>query len=145
MSFYIFKENRLSELFFYLLFDCSRGPCNWTFFSNKKCLRNSKCFDWQIWRKDNVPPMLTAYTNGGLKHHSNFLNAQIAMITLQRFLHPDILIAARTASGHSYTNPFKKIIAFWILASVLLDAWELLFIATLDLKSNFVFVLVLMK
>ena len=31
------------------------------------------------------------------------------MITLQHFLDLDILIAARTAPGHSYNNPLEKI------------------------------------
>ena len=59
--------------------------------------------------RENVPPMLTVYTNGGLKHCSNFLSVQIAMIVLQQFLDLDILITARTAPGHFYANPPEKI------------------------------------
>ena len=58
--------------------------------------------------RDNVPPMLIVYTDDGLKHCSNILSVQIAMMALQRFLDLDILIAARTAPGHSYTNPPEK-------------------------------------
>ena len=57
--------------------------------------------------RDNVPLMLTVYTNGGLKH-SKFVGTQIAMIALQCFLDLDILIAARTALWHSYTNQHEN-------------------------------------
>ena len=53
--------------------------------------------------------MLTVYIDVGSKHCSNFLSVQVAMIALQRFLDLDILIAARTALWHSYTNPPEKI------------------------------------
>ena len=59
--------------------------------------------------RDNVPLMLTVYTNGGLKHNSNFLSVQISMIALQRFLDLGILITMRTALWHCYTNPPEKI------------------------------------
>ena len=36
--------------------------------------------------RDNVPPMLTVYNDGGVKQCSNFLSVQIAMIALQHFL-----------------------------------------------------------
>ena len=54
--------------------------------------------------RDDVPSMLTVYTDGGLKHRSNYLSVLIAMIALQHFLDLDILIAALTARGCSYTN-----------------------------------------
>ena len=55
--------------------------------------------------RENVPPMLMVYTEGGLEH-CFFLSVQIAMIAL---LDLGILIVARTAPGHSYTNPPEKI------------------------------------
>ena len=59
--------------------------------------------------RDNVPPMLPVYTDGGPKHRSNFLSVQIAMIALQLFLDLDILIATRTSPGHSCISPPEKI------------------------------------
>ena len=56
-----------------------------------------------------VPPILGVYTDGGPEHQSNFLSVQIAYIALQRFLDLDMLIAARTAPGHSFKNPLEKV------------------------------------
>ena len=47
--------------------------------------------------KENIPPMLTIYTDGGPEHRSNFLSVQIAVQL------------ARTAPGHSYRNPPEKV------------------------------------
>ena len=55
--------------------------------------------------RENVPPMLIVYTEGGLEH-CFFLNVKITMIAL---LDLGILIVAKTAPGHSYTNPPEKI------------------------------------
>ena len=43
------------------------------------------------------------------EHRSNFLSVKIAMTALQRSLNCDMLLAARTAPGHSYRNPVKKV------------------------------------
>ena len=48
---------------------------------------------------------------------------KVAMITLQRFFGLDILIAVRTAPGHSYINPPEIINCISnCIASMLLDA-----------------------
>ena len=59
--------------------------------------------------RDNVPPMLPICNNDGPKHRSNFLSIEIAMIVLQQILDLDMQIPAKTAHGHSYINPPKKI------------------------------------
>ena len=59
-------------------------------------------------KKELVPPILGIYTDGGPEHRLNFLSVQIAYIALQRFLDLDMLVAARTAPGHSFKNPQEK-------------------------------------
>ena len=59
--------------------------------------------------KEQVPPVLIMYTDGGPEHRSNFLSVKIALIALQRFLDLDQILAARTAPGHSFINPAEKI------------------------------------
>ena len=59
--------------------------------------------------KEDVPPVLFLYTDGGPEHRTNFLSVKIAMIALKKFFNLDLLIAARTAPGHSYRNPAEKI------------------------------------
>ena len=58
---------------------------------------------------ENVPPVLFLYTDGGPEHRTNFLSVKIAMIALKKFLNLDLLVAARTAPGHSFRNPAEKI------------------------------------
>lgn len=84
-------------------------------------------------RRYNAPPTLTTYTDGGKEHCSNFLSVQIAMIALQHFCDLQILIAVRTAPGHSYTNPPEKI-------NCILDHGHNVNLG-LDLKSKFLIVL----
>ena len=107
------------------------NSCKWKLFSNKKCHRNNKCFDWQIWK--DAPPTLATYTDGGKEHCSNFLSVQIAMIALQHFRYIQTLKAVRTALGHSYTNPPEKI-------NCILDHGHNANLG-LDLKSKFLIVL----
>ena len=47
--------------------------------------------------KEQDPPVLIVYTDGGPEHRSNFLSVKIALIALQRFLDLDQILAARTA------------------------------------------------
>ena len=59
--------------------------------------------------KENVPPVLILYTDGGLEHRTVFLSVKIAMISLQKYLNLDQILAVRTAPGHSYCNPAEKV------------------------------------
>ena len=59
--------------------------------------------------KENIPPIIVIYTDGGPEHRSNFLSVKIALIALQKSLDADMPVAVRTAPGHSYRNPVKKV------------------------------------
>ena len=39
--------------------------------------------------KENVPPVLILYTDGGPEHRTTFLSVKIAMISLQKYLNLD--------------------------------------------------------
>ena len=54
-------------------------------------------------------PILILYTDGGPEHRTTFLSVKIALVCLQKFLNLDQMLAVRTASGHSYSNPAEKI------------------------------------
>ena len=76
-------------------------------------LRNATEISKIILRKygsiENVPPVLFVYTDGGPEHRTTFLSVKIALITLQRYLNLDQVVAVRTAPGHSFRNPAEKI------------------------------------
>ena len=55
--------------------------------------------------KENIPPIVIIYTNGGPEHRTNFLSVKIAVIALQKLLTSDMIIALRTAPEHSFKNP----------------------------------------
>ena len=59
--------------------------------------------------KENVPPVLILYTDGGPEHRTMFLSIKIAMISLQKYLNLDQILAVRTAPGHSCRNPAEKV------------------------------------
>ena len=59
--------------------------------------------------KENIPPIIIIYTDGGSEHRSNFLSVKIALITLQKSLNVDMLLAICPAPGHSYRNPVDKV------------------------------------
>ena len=62
--------------------------------------------------KENIPPIILLYTDGGPEHCITFLSVKIKMIAIQKSLNADSLIAVRTASGHSYWNPVEKIVSW---------------------------------
>ena len=59
--------------------------------------------------KQNIPPIIILYTDSGLEHRSNFLSMKITLIALQKSLNADMLVAVRTAPGHSFRNPVEKV------------------------------------
>ena len=59
--------------------------------------------------KQNIPPIIILYTDGGPEHRSNFLSVKIALIALQKSLNADMLVAVRTAPRHSFRNPVEKV------------------------------------
>ena len=58
---------------------------------------------------NNVPPILVLYTDGGPEHRTNFLSVKIAAIALYKYLNLDMIVIARTAPGHSFSNPAEKV------------------------------------
>ena len=52
--------------------------------------------------KESIPPIIITYTDGGPEHRTNFLLVKIAIILLQKVLDSDMIIALRTAPGHSF-------------------------------------------
>ncbi|KAK6189772.1 hypothetical protein SNE40_001768 [Patella caerulea] len=53
-------------------------------------------------------PVLLMYTDGGPDHRSTYWSVQLASILLFLHLDLDLLITARTAPCHSYTNPAER-------------------------------------
>ena len=59
--------------------------------------------------KQNIPPIIILYTDGGQEHRSNFLSVKIALTVLQKSLNADMLVAVQTAPGHSFRNSVEKV------------------------------------
>lgn len=55
-----------------------------------------------------VSPILFAYTDGGADHRTTFRSVQLAWILVFMELDVDMVVAARTAPGHSYINPAER-------------------------------------
>ena len=53
----------------------------------------------------SIPLIIALYTDGDPEHRTSFLSLKIAVITLQKSLNADMIVALRTAPGHSYRNP----------------------------------------
>ena len=53
-------------------------------------------------------PLLFAYTDGGSDHRTTYRSVQLAWIFLFLETDADMIIAARTAPGHSYVNPAER-------------------------------------
>ena len=75
-------------------------------------LRKASEVKWVLISKfgeNNIPPIVILYTDGGPEHRATFLSVKIAMTALQRALNAVLLVALRTASGHSFRNPVEKV------------------------------------
>ena len=57
----------------------------------------------------SISPIILLYTDGGSEHRTSFLSVKIAVIALQKSLNADMIVALRTAPGHSYRNPPKRV------------------------------------
>ena len=55
-----------------------------------------------------VSPILFAYTDGRADHRTTFRSVQLAWILVFIELDVDMIVAARTAPGHSYVNPAER-------------------------------------
>lgn len=61
--------------------------------------------------KEIVQPVLFLYTDGSGDHRSTYLSVQLSLILLFIQLDLDMVVACRTAPGHSYTNPAERCMA----------------------------------
>ena len=59
--------------------------------------------------KEEVPPILIMYTDGGPEHRTTFLTVKPAAIYLYKSLNLDMILHLRTAPGHSYRNPPERV------------------------------------
>lgn len=57
---------------------------------------------------ESVSPILFAYTDGGADHRTTYISVQLAWILVFMELDVDMIVAARTAPGHSYVNPAER-------------------------------------
>ena len=65
---------------------------------------------------DKTRPVLALFTDGGPDHRPTLLSVQLALIALFRRLNLDMLVAARTAPGHSFVNPVERIMSLLNIA-----------------------------
>ena len=59
--------------------------------------------------KENIPPILRIYTDGGPEHRTNFMSVKLAIIALHQSINTDLNIALRSAPGHSFKNPAERV------------------------------------
>ena len=64
----------------------------------------------------DVPPVLIIYSDGGPDHRITYHSVKLALIVLFKILDLDLLIAGRTAPGHSWLNPSERIMSVLNLA-----------------------------
>ena len=62
--------------------------------------------------KENIPPILRIYTDGGPEHRTNFMSVKLAIIALHQSINADLTIVLRTVPGHSFRNLQKGLTAF---------------------------------
>lgn len=66
--------------------------------------------------RGDVPLILLLYTDGGPDHRLTYYSVKVALICLFIDLDLDLLIAARTAPGHSWLNPVERVMSILNLA-----------------------------
>jgi hypothetical protein len=66
--------------------------------------------------KEGVPPFLFVYTDGGPDHRLTFGAVKLPLIVLFKVLDLDVVIAGRTAPGHSWANPAERIMSLLNIA-----------------------------
>ena len=65
---------------------------------------------------ENPSPFLLVYSDGGPDHRVTYGGVKLSLIVLFKLLDLDILIAGRTAPGHSWANPAERIMSLLNLA-----------------------------
>ena len=59
--------------------------------------------------KENIPPILLIYTDGGPEHGTNFTSVKIAIIVLHQSINTDLTIVLCTTPGHFFKNSAKRV------------------------------------
>ena len=67
-------------------------------------------------QKDNRKPVLMLFTDGGPDHRMTYHSVKLSLIVLFRRLNLELLVAGRTAPGHSWVNPAERIMSLLNLA-----------------------------
>lgn len=65
---------------------------------------------------ENEKPILLMFTDGGPDHRLNFESVKVSLISLFKACDLDLLVAARCAPGHSWTNPVERVMSLLNLA-----------------------------
>jgi hypothetical protein len=66
--------------------------------------------------KGEVPECLVLYSDGGPDHRVTYGSVKLSLIVLFKKLNLDMLIAGRTAPGHSWLNPAERIMSILNIA-----------------------------
>ena len=61
--------------------------------------------------QDHVAPLLMIYSDSGPDHRLIYHSVQLSLISVFVNLDLDILIAVRTAPGHSWANPVERLMS----------------------------------
>lgn len=67
-------------------------------------------------QKGEIKPVLIIFSDGGPDHRLTYPAVKISLIILFRRLNLEMLIAGRTAPGHSWANPVERIMSLLNLA-----------------------------
>lgn len=62
-------------------------------------------------QKDNRKPVLMLFTDGGPDHRVTYHSVKLSLIVLFRRLSLELLVAGRSAPGHSWVNPAERIMS----------------------------------
>ena len=65
----------------------------------------------KLLESDTVKPVLMIFSDGGPDHRLTYHSVKLSLIILFKALDLDLLIAGRTAPGHSWLNPVERIMS----------------------------------
>ena len=85
-------------------------------FSPSSALKHSHVVIDILDKTHQIQPILALFTDGGPDHRPTLLSVHLALIALFLRLNLDMLVAARTAPGHSFVNPVERIMSLFNIA-----------------------------
>lgn len=80
-------------------------------FQTSSPFRHGAAMAKMIGGRESIPPILMKYTDGGTDQRNTLESVKCATICLFRELNLDMIILARCAPGHSYTNPAERVMS----------------------------------